>query len=163
MTRARASGDPNLDPLVRRPIMALLELLGRRWALRVLWELRNGPLTSRALREVAEISPTVLQARINELRDAGMVDLSGRGGYALTAVGEDLLRAFAPLYSFAGRWAAMQSPGSSGEGTNERLDPAADEDYSIRPAAHVPQLRRPQPIRSRRARKPSRGADPRPS
>ncbi|HTO53257.1 MAG TPA: transcriptional regulator, partial [Myxococcota bacterium] len=26
-----------------RPIMAALDLLGRRWALRVLWELRNGP------------------------------------------------------------------------------------------------------------------------
>ena len=37
-----------------RPIMAALDLLGRRWALRLLWELRDGPRTFRALREKAE-------------------------------------------------------------------------------------------------------------
>lgn len=47
----------------RRPIMALLDLLGQKWALRVIWELRNGALNSRALRSASgEISPTVLQA-----------------------------------------------------------------------------------------------------
>ena len=27
-----------------RPVMALLDLLGRRWTLRIVWELRDGPL-----------------------------------------------------------------------------------------------------------------------
>ena len=49
--------------------MALLDLLGRRWSLRVLWELRDGPLTSRALRAACdEASPSVLQARLADLR-----------------------------------------------------------------------------------------------
>ena len=53
-----------------RPIMALLDLLGQRWTLRILWELRDAPLTSRALRTACdEASPTVLQARLTELRE----------------------------------------------------------------------------------------------
>lgn len=89
----------------RRPIMALLELLGRKWALRILWELRDGALNSRALRSAAgNLSPTVLQARINELREGGIVELRAEG-YALTPLGRELLEAFIPLYRFAGRWA----------------------------------------------------------
>lgn len=89
-----------------RPIMALLDLLGRRWTLRVLWELRGEALTSRALRAACdEVSPSVLQARLAELRDAGLVDHETRRGYALTPLGRELLAAFLPLYDFAERWA----------------------------------------------------------
>ena len=89
-----------------RPIMALLDLLGRRWTLRVLWELQDGPLTSRALRSACdEISPTVLQARLAELRDARLVDHAPGQGYGLTPLGLELLDAFLPLYGFAERWA----------------------------------------------------------
>ena len=59
-----------------RPIMVLLDLLGRRWTLRILWELREATLTSRALREACDdASPTVLQARLADLRQAGFVEL----------------------------------------------------------------------------------------
>ncbi len=59
-----------------RPIMVLLDLLGRRWALRILWELRSGRLTSRALRTACDdASPTILQTRVAELREAGFVEL----------------------------------------------------------------------------------------
>ena len=69
----------------RRPVMALLELLERKWALRILWELRDGALNSRALRHAAgDISPSVLQARVDELRDAGLIEL-GSQGYSLIA------------------------------------------------------------------------------
>src|SRR5450759_58084 len=56
-----------------RPIMALLDLLGRRWSLRIIWELRDDrSLTSRALRTACdEASPTILQTRLSELREAG--------------------------------------------------------------------------------------------
>ncbi|HXH45904.1 MAG TPA: helix-turn-helix domain-containing protein [Bradyrhizobium sp.] len=88
-----------------RPIMALLDLLGRRWALRILWELRDGPLTSRALRSACdEASPTVLQARLTELREAGFVELGDGGGYGLTPLGRDLCETFIPLHRFAERW-----------------------------------------------------------
>ncbi|WFU25905.1 helix-turn-helix domain-containing protein [Bradyrhizobium sp. CB1717] len=88
-----------------RPIMALLDLLGRRWTLRILWELRSEPLTSRALRTACdEASPTVLQARLTELREAGFVELGDGGGYGLTALGRDLYETSMPLYRFAERW-----------------------------------------------------------
>jgi DNA-binding HxlR family transcriptional regulator len=88
-----------------RPIMALLDLLGRRWSLRILWELREEPLTSRALRTACdEASPTVLQARLSELREAGFVELLAAGGYGLTGLGRELQENFLPLYRFAERW-----------------------------------------------------------
>lgn len=88
-----------------RPIMAALDLLGRRWALRILWELRAGGLTFRALRDACDaVSPTVLNTRLTELRDAGVVDATP-DGYALTPLGRDLCTALAPLQRWSQRWA----------------------------------------------------------
>jgi len=88
-----------------RPIMVLLDLLGRRWSLRILWELRGQPLTSRALRGACdEASPTVLQARLTDLRQAGFVELVRAEGYRLTVLGRELLETFLPLHRFAERW-----------------------------------------------------------
>jgi DNA-binding HxlR family transcriptional regulator len=88
-----------------RPIMVLLDLLGRRWSLRILWELRDATLTSRALRAACdEASPTVLQARLSELRQAGLVELIAGDGYRLTTMGRELQETFLPLYHFAERW-----------------------------------------------------------
>ena len=87
-----------------RPIMVLLDLLGRRWTLRILWELRGAPLTSRALRAACdEASPTVLNERLKELREAGFVEL-GDAGYNLTPLGRELNETSLPLYHFAERW-----------------------------------------------------------
>lgn len=87
-----------------RPVMALLDLLGRRWTLRIVWALRDGALTARALRAACDdASPTVLAARLNELREAGLVE--HEGGYRLTEFGGEMLAAYAPLHRFADRWA----------------------------------------------------------
>jgi DNA-binding HxlR family transcriptional regulator len=87
-----------------RPIMALLDLLGRRWTLRILWELRGRSLTSRALREACDdASPTVLQARLSDLRGAGLIELRTEG-YGLTETGRELQETFLPLHRFADRW-----------------------------------------------------------
>jgi DNA-binding HxlR family transcriptional regulator len=92
-----------------RPIMVLLDLLGRRWTLRILWELREHTLTSRALREACDdASPTVLQARLSDLRQAGLVELQPASGYRLTAAGRELQENFLPLYRFAERWHKLQ-------------------------------------------------------
>jgi DNA-binding HxlR family transcriptional regulator len=88
-----------------RPIMALLDLLGRRWTLRIVWELRDGSLTSRALRTACDdASPTVMQARLSELRGAGLVELLTGDGYRLTPLGLELMESFQPLHRFAERW-----------------------------------------------------------
>ena len=93
-----------------RPIMALLDLLGRRWTLRIVWELRDAPLTSRALRTACDdASPTIVQARLSELREAGLVELEPGDGYRLTALGRELEQTFLPLHRFAERWSKQVS------------------------------------------------------
>jgi DNA-binding HxlR family transcriptional regulator len=91
--------------------MVLLDLLGRRWTLRVLWELRAGPATFRELRaRCDEISPTVLNSRLRELREIGVVELDPGLGYKTTTHGESLLRALAPLHEWASAWSKRQDP-----------------------------------------------------
>jgi DNA-binding HxlR family transcriptional regulator len=95
-----------------RPVMALMDLLGRRGSLRVLWELRDGhPQSFRLLRASADgMSPSVLNARLKELRDAAVVEL-GESGYTLTSRGRELLRHLAPLNRWAEAWAtAIETP-----------------------------------------------------
>lgn len=89
-----------------RPVMAALDLLGRRWALRILWELRDGALGARALRERCDgMSSSVLYERLGELTTAGLVARTDDGGYALTDLGSSLGEALAPLDAWARRWA----------------------------------------------------------
>ncbi len=93
--------------------MVLLDLLGRRMTLRVLWELRgDAPLTFRALQEAAETNPSVLNTRLAELREARLVAHEGQG-YALTPMGRELLGVLMPLHAWAGRW-AKGLPGEGG-------------------------------------------------
>ena len=109
-----APGRPARGSRSGRPIMALLDLLGRRWTLRILWELRSEPATFRALRErCGGLSPTVLNARLRDLRDAGVVELSDGAGYGTTAHGDALLRALAPLDQWAKAWARRRAPKAS--------------------------------------------------
>ena len=89
--------------------MALLDLLGRRWALRILWELREETLNFRELRARCDsVSPSVLNQRLGELRDNGIVELTDRG-YRLTRAGTELLSALAPIDRWAKRWARRES------------------------------------------------------
>jgi DNA-binding HxlR family transcriptional regulator len=87
--------------------MALLDLLGRRWALRVLWELRDGEaLTFRELQSRCEdVSSSVLNDRLHELRDARIVVAEPASGYRLSDEGRKLLEALAPITAWAKRWA----------------------------------------------------------
>ncbi len=88
-----------------RPLMALLDLASRRQLLRIVWELRDGPLRFRPLREACgDISPSLLNRRTKELRDAGLLELSLEG-YRLTALGDGLYRAFQPISDWANGWA----------------------------------------------------------
>jgi DNA-binding HxlR family transcriptional regulator len=93
--------------------MALLDLLGRRMALRVLWELRASRLTFRALQRAAETNPSVLNARLAELREAGVVE-HGTQGYGLTPRGDALLQVLGPLHLWADDWAQGLKEGTNG-------------------------------------------------
>lgn len=90
-----------------RPIMAALDLLGRRGALRILWELRGEARTFRALAAAAELPPGTLNTRLKELREAGIV--GAEDGYALTPLGRGLFDALRPLMDWAEDWAKAGS------------------------------------------------------
>jgi DNA-binding HxlR family transcriptional regulator len=88
--------------------MALLDLLGRRWAMRIGWELRERPLAFGALREACGgISTSVLTQRLGELDRAGIVERRA-ADYALTDAGRELVELLMPLDSWAKRWAARK-------------------------------------------------------
>jgi DNA-binding HxlR family transcriptional regulator len=87
--------------------MALFDLAGRRWTLRVIWELSRAerPLTFRELRaRCADMSSSVLTRRLAELRDAKLLDRQD-DGYALTDLGRGLVENMAPLLDWARTWA----------------------------------------------------------
>ena len=83
-----------------RPIMAVLDLLGRRATLRILWELREASLNFRALQAAAETNPSLLNTRLREMREVGWIE-HDEGGYRLSDAGRGLRAALMPLY----RWA----------------------------------------------------------
>src|SRR5262245_36906867 len=86
-----------------RPIMALLDLLGRRWTLRIVWELRRDEASFRTLQARCDgMSPSVLNQRLGELRTTGIVER--QSGYRLTRDGQKLLAALSPLDDWARRW-----------------------------------------------------------
>jgi DNA-binding HxlR family transcriptional regulator len=88
----------------------LLALLEARYAMRVLWALRDGhPQTFRLLQDsVGGITPNTLNTRIKELREAGLMHHNG-DGYSVTPSGVDLLKRMADLQPFAARWVAVQA------------------------------------------------------
>ena len=90
-----------------RPVMALLDLLGRRWTLRVIWELREDSApTFRELQSRCDgASSSVLADRLRELTEAGLVAHDG-AGYALTRQGRGLLERLTPLDEWAASWQA---------------------------------------------------------
>ena len=88
-----------------RPIMVLLDLLGRRWTLRIVWELREEPRRFRELQDATGASPTIINTRLAELREAKLVQLDEDAGYRLTTLGEELLRLLLPLHVWSEKWA----------------------------------------------------------
>jgi DNA-binding HxlR family transcriptional regulator len=86
-------------------INAAIDLFHRRWTMRILWELRETPVTFRALQTAcSELSSSVLNVRLAELREAQLVVHLGGEGYALTDWGRELLVAMGPLLKWAARW-----------------------------------------------------------
>lgn len=86
--------------------MAALDLFGRRWSLRIVWELHQGPTGFRPLQQRCDgMSSSVLRQRLVELAQAGLVTQQDDSSYTLTALGEDAYRALSPLNHWAEGWA----------------------------------------------------------
>jgi DNA-binding HxlR family transcriptional regulator len=103
-------GQPVRGSKTGKPIMALFDLLGRSWALGVVWQLSSGPLSFRALQaNCGGVSPTVLNRRLKELTGAGLVHHDGTG-YRLTDQGADLFVLLEPLGAWSTAWSAALQP-----------------------------------------------------
>ena len=90
-----------------RPLMAALDLFGRRWSLRIVWELHAGALGFRALQQRCDgMSSSVLRQRLAELLDARLVEQLPDTSYALTRLGQDAYQSLRPLVRWSDRWAA---------------------------------------------------------
>lgn len=107
-------GRPVRGSATGRPIMALLDLLGRPWALRVIWELRDvaAPDFRELQRRCGGVSSSVLASRLRELAEARVVERA-LAGYQLTGAGRDLLGRLRPLEQWAARWTEQLAAGET--------------------------------------------------
>ena len=107
MVRIPVPGAPVRGSKSGSPIMALFDLLGRRWAMGVVWTLsEQGPCTFRELEAACEtISPAVLNTRLKELRAAGLV-VKQEDGYAVSTLGREIHTHLLPLSALSRKWAA---------------------------------------------------------
>ena len=95
-----------------KPIMALLDLIGRTWALGILWNLQQGPATFRELQQRCEqISPTLLNNRLKELKTLQLIEMQS-AGYQLSAYGSELITIILPLGGWSQKWAKELKQGS---------------------------------------------------
>lgn len=92
-----------------RPIMRLIDLLGKKWVMRIIWEMNAGSCTFRELQDrCGGISPTVINGRMKDLIAAGLINKDNPSGYQLTQAGQELLELFGPLNQWAEQWAKDQ-------------------------------------------------------
>jgi DNA-binding HxlR family transcriptional regulator len=99
-------------------MLALLELLGRRWALRILWELRQQPGSFQELQARCDsMSTSVLSQRLTELREAQLVEKDPAGSYRLTEPGSVLLARLDGMDEWTQQWARLlRAPGAQRPG-----------------------------------------------
>lgn len=85
-----------------------IDLLGRRWMLRIIWELSTSPAGFRELqRRCGNMSSSVLSSRLAELTAAHLVT-GDAGRYSLTPLGQDLVTALGPLRDWSVKWEDAQ-------------------------------------------------------
>ena len=103
---AKKPGSPVRGSTTGKPLMVLLDIFGQRWTLRIMWELRNGALTFRQLQsQCGDISPTVLNRRLKEMRALNLLDHLG-DGYSLSSWGKKFGKQLAALEKQAVDWSA---------------------------------------------------------
>jgi DNA-binding HxlR family transcriptional regulator len=92
-----------------KAVEGVLDLLGRRWALRLVWELRRSTLSFSELRARTGVSPSVLTLRLRELVEAGVLERDSGRRYRLSGRGRELARI---LYEL-NRWAEQHQTGGA--------------------------------------------------
>lgn len=92
--------------------MAALDLLSRRWVLRIIWELRREPRGFREIQTRCErLSPDTLSTRLAELKEAGIAAHDTAGNWTLTPLGHGLAPALTALDDWSRDWEqALSAP-----------------------------------------------------
>ncbi|HEY3907050.1 MAG TPA: helix-turn-helix domain-containing protein [Streptosporangiaceae bacterium] len=106
-------GKPVRGSATGRPLMSALDLFGRRWSLRIIWELRDGELGFRPLQQRCDnMSSSVLRQRLTELLDARLLYQLPDSRYALTPLGHRAYQALRPLTRWSQEWSEelLKSP-----------------------------------------------------
>lgn len=89
----------------QRPIVLLIDLLGKKWMMRILWELNQGPCTFRELQSrCGDISPTMVNKRVKELLEVNLLQKQKPSGYCLSPLGVELIELFDPVNAWASKW-----------------------------------------------------------
>ena len=105
-------GRPVRGSSTGRPLMATLDLFGRRWNLRIIWELQHSAVGFRALQQRCDnMSSSVLRQRLTELLDARLVKQEPDSAYGLTDLGHGAYRALRPLVRWSDDWASAMAEG----------------------------------------------------
>jgi DNA-binding HxlR family transcriptional regulator len=98
-------GTPVRGSISGAPVMAIFDLLGRRWAMGIVWQLAEGPLSFSELQSRCDsISPTILSTRLKDLLEARILERT-LDGYQLTKLGTELFIILKPFKEWAGKWA----------------------------------------------------------
>jgi DNA-binding HxlR family transcriptional regulator len=106
------------------PLRELVDLLARRHALGLVWELRGPSQSFKTLVQHVGAPDAQVSQRLRELREGGILEVDEAGDYRLTGEGRRLLDVVSALESFAEGWAAMsprqrQPRGSATAGRGE--------------------------------------------
>jgi DNA-binding HxlR family transcriptional regulator len=118
-------GKPVRGSRTGQPLNATFDLLGRRWALSVIWALRHGAMPFLEIQgELEGISSSVLTTRLRELREAEIITVDETGRYLLTPEGEDLGKALRPLLDWSAGWSERISGPSAPAHKQKRRRPA---------------------------------------
>ncbi|MCG8490414.1 MAG: helix-turn-helix transcriptional regulator [Sneathiellales bacterium] len=98
-------GSPVRGSKSGQPLMALFDLLGRHWAMGILWNLcADDLMTFGNLEKKCEtITPSTLSKRLKELQAAGFIEKEGRH-YRATALGRNLHTTLVPLSELSVAW-----------------------------------------------------------
>ncbi|MGL4370836.1 MAG: winged helix-turn-helix transcriptional regulator [Spirochaetota bacterium] len=97
-------GKPVRGSATGAPVMAIFDLLGRRWAMGIVWQLSAGPLSFSGLQQRCDsISPTILSTRIKDLTEAKIIERT-LDGYQLTVHGKGLFVILEPFREWAVTW-----------------------------------------------------------
>jgi DNA-binding HxlR family transcriptional regulator len=109
--RARGSSDPQRSRLpetsLPEPLHELVDLLGRRHVLAVVWELRGPAQPFRVLAQRLAAPEAQVSQRLRELRESGLIEVDEGGDYRLTGEGRRLLDQLEGLAEYAESWAAL--------------------------------------------------------